>query len=61
MGFSASSPFMTSSADEEPTTGAIAGNTFYFIANSQIGRMSDDGSSLKRPVDPKTVILQLSL
>jgi len=52
---------MTSSADEEPTTGAIAGNTFYFIANSQIGRMSDDGSSLKRPVDPKTVILQFSL
>jgi len=46
---------------EEPTTGTIAGDTFYFIANSQIQHMSEDGSSLKRPVDSKTVILQLSL
>jgi hypothetical protein len=46
---------------EIPTTGTIAGNTFYFIANSQVRRMSDDGASLKRAVDPETVILQLPL
>ena len=48
-------------AREVPTTGAIAGHTFYFIANSQIGRMSRDGTSLTRAVDPETVILQLPL
>lgn len=46
---------------EEPTTGTLVGDTFYFIANSQIRRMSDDGASLKRPVDPETVILKLPL
>jgi hypothetical protein len=46
---------------EEPTTGTIVGDTFYFIANSQLRRMSDDAASLKRPVDPETVILKLPL
>ena len=46
---------------EEPTTGAIAGNALFVIANSQLRRMSDDGTSLKRPVDPETVILKVSL
>ena len=48
-------------AFEEPTTGTVAGATLYVIANSQLRRMSDDGTSLKRPVDPETVILKVPL
>jgi hypothetical protein len=30
----------------EPTTGVIVGNRFYYIANSQYGRLSDAGGPL---------------
>jgi len=43
-----------------PTTGAVAGRQFYYIANSQVDRLSDDGAVKPGELKP-VVILSLSL
>lgn len=43
-----------------PTTGAVAGRQFYYIANSQIDRLSDEGLVTPGELRP-TVILSLDL
>lgn len=46
----------------DPTTGVIAGDTLFYIANSQFRRLSPDGRSVAPASDPSgTVILRLPL
>jgi hypothetical protein len=43
-----------------PTTGAVAGRQFYYLANSQVDRLTDDGAVKPGALKP-VVILSLSL
>lgn len=47
----------------EPTTGVLVGNRFYYIANSQYGRLSNNGSALQpqtdRPVRTAVRVIEL--
>lgn len=48
---------------EIPTTGAIVGNRFYYIANSQIRRLGDDDRLARPPASPppRTIVRVLEL